>query len=171
MLKSPGLKPLLFVKKGGELSLPGQELTRLLQAVLEKGASFRFRARGFSMFPFIKDGDVITVDSLSGGKPRLGDVLVYVNPRTRKIVVHRMIGKRRDCYIIKGDNTPDSDGIIPRENILGRVKRVEREGKRIFLGLGVERVIIALLIRAGILSPFFLPVVRITRVLKRKRVR
>ena len=35
-----------------------------MQAVLETGAQFRFRARGMSMMPFIHDQDVVTVAPL-----------------------------------------------------------------------------------------------------------
>ena len=42
---------------------------------------------------------------------------------------------------------------IPRENLLGRVTRVERNGKAVWLGLGPERTLIAWLSRRGWLIP------------------
>ncbi len=41
-----------------------------MTTVLERGAQFRFTARGSSMHPLIRDGDVLTVESLAGG-PRV----------------------------------------------------------------------------------------------------
>ncbi len=75
-------KPALFSKKGGELKLSGPDLIELLQAVLDKGVPFRFRAKGFSMTPFIKDGDVITIFPLEGSRPRLGDIVAFTHPVT-----------------------------------------------------------------------------------------
>jgi len=41
--------------------LPMAVFTRLAKDVLGRGASFRFQARGNSMTPFIRDGDVIAI--------------------------------------------------------------------------------------------------------------
>jgi hypothetical protein len=49
---------------GSELFLTGPVFIELLHATLAKGVPFPFRARGSSMHPFIKDGDVITVSPL-----------------------------------------------------------------------------------------------------------
>ena len=61
-----------------ELFLTGPVFIELLQATLAEGAPFTFRARGSSMHPFIKDGDVITVSPLGEDSPGLGDVVAFV---------------------------------------------------------------------------------------------
>ena len=160
-------KPALFVKKGDELSLSGQPLKDLLRSVLDKGASFRFRAKGFSMSPFIKDGDVVTVAPMLGTASGLGDVVVFIHPHTGKLVTHRVVAKRADSYLIKGDNFPEGVDFVPKANILGHVTKVERDGKEIFLGLGLERFLIAFLTRRGLL-PLLLPVWRLVRILIRR---
>ena len=58
-MKPQAPKPAVFSVKGGELSLSGQALLELTQTVLARGALFRFCAKGLSMYPFIKDGDLI----------------------------------------------------------------------------------------------------------------
>ena len=163
-LGDPQTKPALFVKKGEELSLSGHLLKELLRTVLDKGASFRFRARGFSMSPFIKDGDVVTVAPLPGATPVLGDVVVFIHPRTENLIIHRVVGKRADSCLIKGDNFPEGDDFVPTANILGHVARVERDGKEIFLGLGLERFLIAFLTRRRLL-PLLVPVWRLVRLI------
>jgi signal peptidase I len=65
-------------------------LIELLHATLARGASFRFRTSGFSMDPFIRDGDVITVSALSEGSPGLGDVVAFVQKETPKLAVHQI---------------------------------------------------------------------------------
>jgi len=161
-------KPALFSKKGGELKLFGPNLIELLQAVLDKGVPFRFRAKGFSMSPFIKDGDVITVSPLTDGSICSGDVVAFIRPEMKKLVIHRVVGKKGEYFHIKGDNTLDTDEPIPATNILGRVTGVERKGKEVFFGLGPERFLIAFLTKRGLLSPLFYPVWRMVRPIVRR---
>jgi signal peptidase I len=105
------------------------------------------------MFPFIREGDVITIAPLKPSSPRLGDVVAFTPPGTQKLLVHRVIGKKGDSYLIRGDNAPAADGFLPRGRIIGRVILVERNGKRVYCGMGPEGFLIALLIRTNLLSP------------------
>ncbi len=160
--------PVLYSQKGSELSLSGDALLGLMRAVLAKGVPFRFRARGWSMEPFISDGDVIEVSPLKPGMPRPGQVVAFVHPAAEKLVVHRVIGRCGVDPIIRGDNVPDiADGVIQRENILGYVTQVTRNGRRVWLGLGPERYLVAFLSRTGLrlplelrLRPLFRPLLR-----------
>jgi signal peptidase I len=122
------------------------------------------------MYPFIRHGDVITITPLSDNLPRYGDVVAFVRPRTFALVVHRVVGKRDDAFLIKGDNVACFDEPIPTASILGSVTKVERDGKEIYLGLGPERLLIAFLTRRGILSPLLLLVYKLARLIVRKRV-
>jgi hypothetical protein len=142
-----------FVRKGEDLYISRTDLMVLMRAVTEKGIPFRFKARGFSMAPFINDSDVITVSPLTGSSPCLGDVVAFTHPQTGMLVVHRVVGKRNGSYLIKGDNTVDYDGLVPRANIAARAIRVERDGERAFIGLGLERRGLALLSRKNMLLP------------------
>ena len=161
-------KPALFSKKGGELKLSGADLIELLQAVLDKGAPFRFRAKGFSMSPFIKDDDVITISPLTDGSIRSGDVVAFIRPEIKNLVIHRVVEKKGKHFQIKGDNIPDSDELIPATNIMGHVIRVERNGKEISFGLGPERFLIAFLTKRGLLLPLLHPIWRMIRPVVRR---
>ena len=167
-MKSQKPKPALITKKGKELPLSGTALIELLRAVLDKDALFRFRAKGFSMSPFIKEGDVVTVSPLWGDSPRVGDVVAFVSPYVEQLMIHRVLGKKGDHYFIKGDRAPEPDGLVPITNILGRVKKIERHGKEVLLGLGPERVIIAFLTRNGVIFNLLLPIWRLIRPIVRR---
>jgi signal peptidase I len=156
-------RPKFAIVKGSELSLSGPALVELLRAVLGKGAPVRFRAKGFSMSPFIKNEDVVTLSPLQNASPGVGDVIAFVLQGTDKLCVHRVVGKKGDCYVTKGDNSSEPDESVPRENILGFVTRVERNGKEILLGLGPARFLIAFLGRRGLLLPLILPVWKVVR--------
>lgn len=146
-------KPSFTVKDGIELPLSGDALTELLGAVLEKGVPFRFMAKGFSMSPFIKNGDIVTVSPISKSGVHMGDVVAFINPHSGKLTVHRIIGKKKNDFIIQGDNVPIADGIITAAELIGVVSKVERKGKEVSLGLGPESPVVAFLTRVGILRP------------------
>jgi hypothetical protein len=137
-------------------------LPELVKEVLGKGVECRFQVGGYSMSPFIKDGDMITISPVLS-LPRLGDVIAFIHPKTEKLLIHRVVWKNRDAYLLKGESALEPDGLIKKENILGLVTKVERKGKRIFLGLGPERFLIALLTRTNLLLPVLRPVWMIFR--------
>jgi hypothetical protein len=164
--ESDGIRsePAIYTEKGAELSLGSRLFKELLIEVLHKGAAFRFRAKGFSMSPFIKDGDIITVAPLRGNRPRFGDVAAFMNPSTEELVVHRVIGKRDNSrFFIRGDNLSTQKHLISISQILGKVEKVERDGKAVALGLGPEKTLIALLSSRGILLPVLFPLWRVIR--------
>ncbi|MFC1815831.1 S24/S26 family peptidase [Thermodesulfobacteriota bacterium] len=169
-MKLQTAKPALIIKKEGALTLSGLSLAVLLKAVLQKGLPFRFKAKGYSMSPFIKDGDVITVYPLLDKSPGLGSVVVYMRPDTGQAVVHRVIAKKGRNYRIQGDSTFSADGLIPKSDIMGLVRKVERNGKELMFGLGVERFLIALLIRLGFQFRFLLPFWRLIRPYTRRSI-
>lgn len=146
-------------------SMPSAAFAELMAAVLDKKAPFRFTAPGFSMTPFIRDGDVITI---APGRLRYGDVVAFMNPCHGKLTVHRIVHVSRAGYLLKGDNTPEIDGRLPGSNIIGRVVRVEHCGRQVWLGLGVERIVIAFLSRRGWLFPALMPLWRMVRPLVRR---
>ena len=122
-------------------------------AVLGKGAAFRFKGQGFSMYPFIQDGDVITLSPWGKFRLHSGDVVAFRHPNTGKLAVHRVLDKEAQGFLLRGDNCLAPDGLIPITEILGRVIRVERNGRLLRLGWGPERRLLALLSRHHFLRP------------------
>ena len=168
-MRSQVPKPAVFSIKGGELSLSGQALLDLTQTVLAKGARFRFYARGSSMYPFIKNGDLITISPLSDAPLRPGDIVAFARLETGKLVVHRVIRRMGNFFSIKGDNAPGDGEIVPRAKILGRVNKVERNGKEAILGFGPERLLIAFLNRSSFLAKFLPRFIHFLRTIFRRK--
>jgi len=125
------MKPEVRTRRGQELRLSGEALTGILRAVLAKGRPFRFRAGGWSMSPFIKDGDVITVAPLAGRRPRAGQVVAFLHPGTGTVAVHRVVRTEDGRFSVRGDNSYAPDGTLPPERILGAVTRIERGGRKV----------------------------------------
>lgn len=154
MRPQPFEPPQLFVVQAGELPLSGHALLELMRAVLARGLPFRFCARGWSMAPFIRDGDVITMSPLRRSPPGLGEVVAFVRPQTGNLVVHRVVARCRAASLVQGDaESGYPDPLVLQESLVGRVTRVERNGRDAWLGLGPERVLIAWLSRLGQLTP------------------
>jgi hypothetical protein len=153
-LKSYPSKPGLYRIEVGELSLSGKALLDLMTGVLDKGSSFRFRARGWSMTPFIRDGDIINIAPFRDNPPAMGEVVAYFQPDCEKLVIHRLVRRRGNDWLILGDNTPEATSErVPSTNLIGRVTYIERDSKKVWLGLGPERYLIALFSRTGTLLP------------------
>lgn len=139
------------------MPLSGAALLELMRAVLGRNVPFRFRARGSSMHPFVRDGDVVTVEPASSARMRPGDIAAFTDPDTGRLTVHRVATIRGGSFLMKGDNVEFIDGEIPRSSVLGRVARVERNGQRVWLGVGPERGLIAWLSHAGRLGSALAP--------------
>lgn len=156
-MKPRHTKPEFSLVRGSGLLLSGPAMVEILRSVLNKGAQARFRAKGFSMSPFIKNEDVLTLSPLQNTLPSVGDVIAFVLRPMNKLCVHRVVGKKGGLYMTRGDNSNEADESVLRENVLGLVTRVEREGKEVYLGLGPERFLIAFLGRKGLLLSLIVP--------------
>ncbi len=134
--------------------LSNSNLLKLSSDLLERETSIRFRAKGFSMRPFIQDEDMITVSPLRNSPVRIGDVVLYKTADDQAIV-HRAIQKTRidgrTVFFIKGDAAFDKPEEMDARRILGRVAAIERNGRERKLDRKLHRTIGLLF--AG-LSPF-----------------
>jgi len=144
-----------YVTYGGELSLSSSGQLELLRGMEERGVPLRFMVSGYSMRPFIRDQDVLTVAPLGNREPHRGDVVAFTRPEIGKLVIHRVIAKRGSGWLLRGDNCLEADGVVVLENILGRVVRTERGGREVRLGLkaGAGKKLIALLSGHNLLLP------------------
>lgn len=129
--------------KQNEIFFSSVSLIELIKSAFAKNSSFRFKVTGYSMSPFIKDSDVVTLSPLS--RVSLGKVAAFIHPDTKKLIIHRIIGQDNGYFILKGDRISEIDGLIPQENILGCVTRIQRNNRDVRLGIGAERLLIAFL--------------------------
>ena len=113
--------------------LGGTDFLELSRIFLEDGRSMRFKANGWSMRPFIQNGDYITVGPIADSSTRKGDIVFYTTDQVR-VVVHRVIKKYKNDgginVLIKGDACFGPPDMVPVQNILGRVSLIERDGRK-----------------------------------------
>ncbi len=127
-----------------------QAFLQLVKSVLKRNALFRMRASGYSMFPFICDQDIVTIAPLMH-RPRIGDVAVFEHPTYHRLAIHRIVGRRGDFYLLRGDNSRQFDGWLHRDQLFGHVIGLKRNEKNVSFGLGIERIIVAMMSRMKVL--------------------
>ena len=103
-----------FSAPGGELHLSNQGQLELLRGMRERGASLRTPVHGWSMTPFIRDGDVVTIAPIGPVAPRLGDVLAVELAHGSLLVIHRVVRRVDRGWLLRGDNATAPDGVVPR---------------------------------------------------------
>lgn len=137
-----------YVFIGGELHLSNLGQLELIKGMMERGVPLRTIVRGFSMQPFIRDGDILTISPLDGKEALPGDVVAFVQPESGKLAIHRVISRDNSGLLIRGDNCPRADGTVMPEKILGYVTRIERCGRDVHIGLGFSGILISMLNRS-----------------------
>ena len=118
--------------------------------LLAGGMSVEIAVTGDSMSPAILSGDAVTLAPISGRRVGFGDVVAFPRPDGR-LVIHRVVARRADRLLTRGDAASAADGWIACERLVGRVEKVSRRGRQAYLGLGPDRWLCALLSRAGLL--------------------
>jgi len=104
--------------------------------LLHHGHSVRFRAKGESMHPTIREGEAITVEPVKPSDVRFADIILY---RAEKAVIaHRVVGRRNingtvRTFLVRGDAVKDHDKPVADDQVLGKVVSVERGGRTIVM--------------------------------------
>ncbi|MGD8473222.1 MAG: GNAT family N-acetyltransferase [Anaerolineae bacterium] len=115
-----------------ELRLDDDTFLDLSAEILRRGGSFQFRAHGSSMVPFIRDGDLLTVAPAEPARLEIGDVVLFRTHRDR-LLAHRLVHKSERggewTLEMQGDARLSADRPVPGERVLGRVVRVQRDGR------------------------------------------
>jgi len=100
----------------------------LISELIAGGYGLRFQAVGRSMLPTIQDGEIVHVKPVTADMLRIGDIVLI---RTcEQFKAHRIIRKRGQSFITRGDSGIDSDGEIRCDQILGRVTAKEAASSR-----------------------------------------
>jgi signal peptidase I len=124
-------------------SCEGTDFLHLATEILTRGEVLRFRARGGSMYPSIKNGDLVEVEPIQTSGVRLGD-LVLCRYGGSRAVVHRVIRTSTQEGVIvlvtKGDSAPLPDRPVLPEQVLGRVVAIHKRAKRVQVRSGLGRV-------------------------------
>jgi signal peptidase I len=94
---------------------------------LRRGNPLRLRARGGSMLPFLRDGDLVVIRPAPASEIRIGDVLCY-EPPAGGLCLHRVIAREKRGFVTRGDALAYVE-TVPDAAVLGLVTAVERRGR------------------------------------------
>ncbi|MDI6723987.1 MAG: signal peptidase I [Methanobacterium sp.] len=111
---------------------------KLIKKSLKKN-KFRFKALGSSMFPLIKNGDLVTIKPVNPYDLSTGDIIFF--EKNDSLILHRIIKeeKFKGKFITKGDNMPIRDPAVNSNEILGKLTSIERNGKIINLDTSLNK--------------------------------
>ena len=106
-----------------------KDYEHVIRDVLESGGEFQIYPRGTSMLPLLwQDRDWVTLVK-PVGPPRIRDIILY--QRTDgSYVLHRIMKREKDGYVLCGDNQAWLERGIQPEQIIGVVNAMGINGKR-----------------------------------------
>lgn len=136
-----------------------EELTHSLRKqAIQKGHSVQTLASGYSMFPFLKKGDILTVEPVPMEMIKRGDVVVF--ERGEKWIAHRVI-KIRVCaegleFLLRGDTCIAFDPVVKKNNYVGTVKVFNRKKVEKQVNKGRQRVLNLMISCSGLFYNFSL---------------
>jgi len=156
------------------LLISSGDVAEMIRCLMAKKSPIKIQAGGWSMDPFIRDQDVLTIAPLSRDMIKLGEIVAFKvqkKDKSFRLGMHRVVQVLdRENYLIKGDNTsPDPDGIVPRNQILGKVIKIERNNKTIRLGVSQGGGVLALLSKHNLLVPLITFMKKLKSVFKRRK--
>jgi polysaccharide biosynthesis/export protein len=106
--------------------------------LLQSGYNIEFQATGNSMYPAIKDGEMITVQPAEISDIKARDVVLYRNQS--RVIAHRVVQiEENSQLILRGDASENFDAPVEPQQILGKVISTKRA--RNFLHILRTRVI------------------------------
>jgi signal peptidase I len=105
-------------------------LEEVSMALLNDGKAVRVKAEGFSMFPFIKPGSMILLGPVNEAISLIpGEIVAW--KKEPGFVLHRLVCIRRNndtnLYITRGDSCDLEDKPLMREQIVGKVLKIEEK--------------------------------------------
>ena len=95
-----------------------RHLGPLLDELIKDGKRVRLTVSGSSMFPFIRNGDVVEIEGLNS-KIRVGDVLL-VRKNDETYVLHRVVKVEKDKFFLRGDYSSCLEGPFREDYVVGR---------------------------------------------------
>ncbi len=121
---------------------------------LRSFGTLNFPSVGRSMLPTVWPGDTLVVEHVVPDQVRIGDVVVV--GREGKLCAHRVTGKAGDPknpqWITQGDALPVPDRPVAKNELMGRVTYLIREGRLVPVPAelsGIDKVIAKVVRRSG----------------------
>ena len=96
--------------------------------ILKEKGEFSCISKGISMYPMLRDGQDIVFIKPAVFPLKRNAVALYKRKGTKELVLHRVIKRSGDTYIIRGDNTYHRE-FVDKSDIAGVLFAFTRNGK------------------------------------------
>ena len=109
-------------------------LCEMSTTLLRRGTRVRFHAKGQSMQPTIRDGEVLTVVPIAPSEVQRRDIILY--RAVNGLIAHRVVNitKRQGhavAFTLRGDALGTCGAPVQAEQLLGKVVAVTRGGDQV----------------------------------------
>ena len=98
-----------------------------VEKLLSEGKAIRFPISGWSMYPFLSDGDIVTIEPIQDRKLHINDVIVY-RRTDGPLIIHRIMKITNDGFWFCGDNQSSLEGPLQRKQLLGIMTSFSHNG-------------------------------------------
>jgi hypothetical protein len=111
--------------------LDADELVGLSEELLCQGGVLVVQGHGGSMYPCLRDGDVLTVRPIGQGRAEVGDVVLHRSAAGRPCV-HRVVARRDGGrVVVRGDAAEGAGETVAACGVLGAVVEARRGNRRL----------------------------------------
>lgn len=105
-----------------------KEDSSLRKQLIENNHAVKIVASGYSMFPFMRNGDIQTIGPVPIEEIQIGDVVVFEH--ANKWISHRVISIQNNntaiTLILRGDTCIRLDPFVTKANYIGKTLAYER---------------------------------------------
>jgi len=137
------------------------DAARIAETLAHRGR-LSLRVHGTSMLPWVQAGDIALIRKIPHENVRCGDVVLF--RRENQLFVHRIVEKRGSSehgeIFSKGDAHPTPDGVVNERELLGRVVRIYRNGRRINLDAPGQLALGLFISQISLYSKYWYPLVQ-----------
>lgn len=134
-----------------------------IAGALQRRGRIALRVQGTSMLPWVRPKDIALIRQTIIENVRCGDIVLF--RRENHLFVHRIVKKQGPLeaarLLSKGDAHPTHDGIVEEQELLGRVVRIYRQGRRIDLDAPGQLALGLFISQLSLYSRFWYPFVAI----------
>lgn len=99
-----------------------------MKEILEGGGSVTLNPKGISMLPLLRQGRDGVVLKKTQKPPRRYDIAFYTRP-DGQFVLHRIVGRRKNGYVLRGDNQVENEYGVKPDQIVAVVTHICRDGR------------------------------------------
>lgn len=104
------------------------EIMPIVKEKIGSGGKVSFTPKGISMLPLFRNNmDIVTLEKPQFPLKKYS--IVFYQRKNGQYVLHRMVGKQQQSYVMRGDNQYRNEKDITEDQIIAVVSEFSRNGK------------------------------------------